>query len=367
MIEPRVNSKQNSEQFTKQQVNSEHPNSSLNSSLNSEHIPGLAELAIQQTFEQTKPKRFSWKLFTKQGVNTEQQTVNQTVNTEQTSKPKRFTLFTKHRTANQGVNSEQTTPVNTKLEAVNRTSRVHVEFASLARLETGLQWAENLIHILTPRLLVVGFVVSMVDLLTHGSLLNIPGVMLAWAIVQALAVDATLPNMWRLAWTRFDERRWIAGGILLAIGIGLGLVVFAALSIQFLQQAENISLDQTMRSLGVNPEVLTYVRSSSVVLLAAVLSVLNRTKRTAESKRVNNEPVERENSEQLQFTSKPADTQGVNSKPNKVLRLDGSKQQRIRTILEENPDITVTELAAAVGVSKGYASQQRARFNFQCK
>ena len=39
-----------------------------------------------------------------------------------------------------------------------------------------------------------------------------------------------------------------------------------------------------------------------------------------------------------------------------------SKQQRIRALLEDNPDTTVTQIVQATGVSKGYASQQRTRF-----
>lgn len=334
----------------------------IDSSQNTEHIPGLAEMAIQQTFERTtKPRRgLLWFIAGKR--------VNRTPNTEQNHKP-------------MPVNKPRRT---TKLETVNKTSRVQVEFTSLTKLETGLQWVENLIHILTPRLLVLGFVLSMVDLLTHGSLLNIPYLVFAWAIIQAMAVDATLPNMWRLAFTRFDERRYVAGSILLAIGIGLGLVVFAALSIQFLQQAENITLDQTMSKLGVNPELLTYVRSSSVVLLAAVLSVLNRTKLTASHRTVNqdtkpmntelpqtvnSEPHEVNKTEQdtepLQFASKPAGANGtlhVVNNGDGLVNSEGSKQQRIRALLEDDPDTTVTQIVQAVGVSKGYASQQRAKF-----
>jgi hypothetical protein len=332
-----------------------------------EHIPGLAELAIQEAFKQTsKPKRFSWRTLIKLPHRKRREQI------EQNSKP-----------VNRAGRAS-------KLERVNKTSRVQVEFSSLAKLETGLQWVENLIHILTPRLLVVGFVVSMVDLLTHGGLLNIPYMIYFWAFVQAMAVDATLPNMWRLAFTRFDERRFVAGGFLLIIGLALGLVVFAALSIQFLQQAENLTLDRTMQNLGINTELLTYVRSGSVVLLAAVLSVLNRTVSSkhrmftqAENRIQNSEqnteqrtespseqqPVNRteQNTEPLQFSHKPKSLHVLNgaepvANSDSLVNGEGSKQERILALLEEDPEITVTQISRAVGVSKGYASQQRARF-----
>lgn len=282
-----------------------------------------------------------------------------------------------------------------KLDAVNRTSPVHVEFSSLARLEYGLQWVENLIHILTPRLLVAGFVLSMVDLLTHGSLLNAPGMVYAWAIVQAMAVDATLPNMWRLAATRFDNRRWVSGGFLGFIGAALALVVFAALSIQFLQQAQNITIDQTMLRLGVSPELLAWVRSGSVVFLAGILSVLNRTKvvnirklpAQGESKLNAQEPAQEVNhtqeplnqgeqfTEPLSITTKPAGASGrlhvlnpqhtnglVNGSAsglvvNSSLNGDSSKQARILALASEQPDMKPIDIARRLGVSKGYVSQ----------
>lgn len=297
--------------------------------------------------------------------------------------------------------NHQTKPLNktskpsTKLSVVNsRAGKTQVEFDSLVSLETSLQCVENLIHILTPRLLVLGFVLSMVDLLTHGGLLNFPAMVYIWAIVQALAVDATLPNMWRLAFTRFDERRWIAGSILLVIGICLGLVVFAALAIQFLQQSENIALNQAMSKLYVSPEILTYVRSGSVVFLAAVLSVLNRTKvnskHRAENKTVNialadktvntelvsTEPERTVNTELTDEPDKTVNTEhhkaiqrtplhvvsSVNSQSESFVTIGTSKHEQIRAILEQEPDTTVTALVKAIGVSKGYASQQKAKF-----
>lgn len=326
------------------------------------HIPGPAELAIEQTFQQTPKPRKSLLWFFPGRANKPR--------SEQTSKPaneqtaKRAQVNSKPRRAS-------------KLETINKTSSVHVEFASLVYLETGLQWAENLIHILTPRLLVIGFVLSMVDLLTHGSLLNIPAMIYAWAIIQAMAVDATLPNMWRLAFTRFDARRYWSGGILLLIGAALALVVFAALSIQFLQQTQNLSLDQTMIKLGISPEVLTYVRSSSVVFLAAVLSVLNRSKVTSVHKTAAQEtskPVQA--SEPAQVSELQTEHAGAGSErtiqQTEPLHIVGkqtgapvrlvSKQEQIRALLEENSDITVTDIVKAAGVSKGYASQQRAQF-----
>lgn len=266
-----------------------------------------------------------------------------------------------------------------QLERVNRAANgQHVEFASLAKLEYGLQWFENLIHILAPRLLIVGFVFSMVDLLTRGNLLNNGVMVYTWAIIQAMAIDATLPNMWRLAWLRFDEKRWFAGGVLLIVAIALAGVVLAALSIQFLQQSTGANLDRTMASLGIDPSLLSYVRSIAVVALAAILSVLNRSKITsAKQPRVATPAAPPVNEQGNSESKKPAEINTDEHKavniparrlhPVALLSVDGPKQDgdklaRIKDLLL-NTEMGVTEIANAVGVTKGYVSQVKSRLN----
>lgn len=345
-------------------------------------VPGLAELAIEQTF--AKPASKPWyksipfpKLPRK----------------HKTSKPQ-----VNQETQNQPASKPAAKPGNkTRLAVVNKTSKQQIEFASLAWLETALQWVENFIHILTPRLLVAGFVLSMVDLLTNGNLLQNGYMIYIWAIIQALAVDATLPNMWRLAFTRFDERRWLAGSILLIIGAGLGLVVFSALAIQFLQQSENLPLNVAMGKLHVSPEILSYVRSGSVVFLAAILSVLNRTKVTPRSQNqaenktslqnqaLSNQAVNQPQNQAVNQASLQTSLQnpslqnqdetvdpGVNHKEQNTgqivalpgLRLmdygEDNKGQQIRALLQGNPHMSPGEIIQLTGASKGYVSRQRA-------
>ncbi len=332
------------------------------------HVPGLAELAINQALQNPAKKR--WFDFPKL-IKFPKPAPKQ--NQPTTSKP-------------------ATKPANkTRVVAANKTSKQGVEFASLAYLETSLQWVENLIHILTPRLLVAGFVLSMIDLLTNGNLLQNGYMIYVWAIIQAIAVDATLPNMWRLAFTRFDEKRWLAGSVLLVIGAGLAIVIFSALAIQFLQQAENLPLNVAMSKLHVNPEILSYVRSGSVVFLAAILSVLNRTKvtskpqnqavnvassqnpslqnpgdLTSQNQAVNFPGVQTSSQNQgLQNPSTEQNTGEIVSLPGLHLMdyaATENKQQQIRALLEANNELGVSEIVNLTGVSKGYASTQRTNF-----
>lgn len=314
-----------------------------------EPIPGVAKLALEEMTKQSKPKKrwfhFSASKPTKQP---EQKPAQQSKQSTKQAQAKHLEKV------NQSVNGQ------------------HVEFASLAKLEYGLQWCENLIHILAPRLLIVGFVLSMVDLLTRGSLLNSGFMIYTWAIIQAMAIDATLPNMWRLAFLRFDEHRWIAGGVLLIVAFALAAVVLAALSIQFLQQSTGTDLNATMARLGIDPNLLSYVRSVAVVALAAILSVLNRTKVTrVKPAKVNTpttqvtQPPQGEQSQDEQAskqdelnTSQPRKLHAVNKPSAQLNTNQDDKRARIIHLLNRN--IGVTEIAKQVDVSKGYVSQVKA-------
>lgn len=246
---------------------------------------------------------------------------------------------------------------------------------SLQSLENGLQSVEKFVNIITPRLLIVGFVISMVDLLTSGSLLNNLYMVYAWAIVQAMAVDATLPEMWRRAANHFNEvrkdNRWkpiLAGASLAFIGVTLSVVVFYALAIQFLQQAEHISLLQSMTWLNVNPAIIAFIRAGSVVFLTAVLSVLNRTKTIAStemqpkvSPNVPNIPeIESELTEiRPNIHRIPERTRELSTELHVVKSNESEKKRKVRELLEENPNYRTGELAKLAGVSPSYASDTR--------
>lgn len=320
-----------------------------------EPIPGVAKPARDEMTKQSKPTKRWFRFFASKPTKQPEQ------KPAQHSKQSTKQAQTKHlEKVNQSVNGQ------------------HVEFASLAKLEYGLQWGENLIHILAPRLLIVGFVLSMVDLLTRGSLLNSGFMIYTWAIIQAMAIDATLPNMWRLAFSRFDEHRWIAGGVLLIVAIALAAVVLAALSIQFLQQSTGTDLNATMARLGIDPNLLSYVRSVAVVALAAILSVLNRTKVT----RVKPAKVNMVNTPATPVTQQPQSEQSQDDQASKQDELNtpqprklhpvnkpamplntNQDDKRARIIHLLNRNVGVTEIAKQVDVSKGYVSQVKAKLN----
>src|SRR5689334_15022751 len=99
-------------------------------------------------------------------------------------------------------------------------------------LENWLQNGEKFVNIITPRLLVLACVLSIVDLLTLGNLASIGFVIWGWAIIQGMAVEATLPEMWRRAANSFTREwvSWIKGITIGLIALTLSIVVFFALA-----------------------------------------------------------------------------------------------------------------------------------------
>jgi hypothetical protein len=325
--------------------------------------------------------------------NSEQETVNkskqQSGNKQATGAGNKQATVNKFRSLFPWKRKQQATK---QLTLVNNEQTTDKQFKSLAWLEVRLQWFEQFITVLAPRLLVVVFVVAMLDLLTHGGLLTIPVVSWGSALVQAVAVEASLTGLWRLAFVRFDERRFVSGGVLLFIGAALAIVVFAALSLSFLQQSVNLSLDQAMSRLWLNAELLTYIRSGSVVFLAIVLTVLARTRvtvlatgnktvnrsRQQNSKQATNNRQQSVNSKQQQVTSvnseqvtnrqqaltsdESQEQEQVTSNRQQLTLIHSrkpltEKQQAIKDMLLVNPDASVTDIAQATGNTKPYVSR----------
>lgn len=149
------------------------------------------------------------------------------------------------------------------------------QYPGLNGLSYCIRWLEQCLSILAEPLLIIGFIVSMVDLLTGGKLLSNVIIMYGWSIVQAVAVDACFVVMWRRTAVAARERRY---GTMLAnafIGAALGFVAWAAMDIQSLAQALGIGSNNALNQLGLNIEVLTHARSAIAVVMGAVVAVAN--------------------------------------------------------------------------------------------
>lgn len=139
-------------------------------------------------------------------------------------------------------------------------------------------WRDDFLIELTTLLLMVGFVVGTIDVLTSGGLSQISFINYAWAIVQAVAIDGLFFAVWgkirRLEWT------WrLAFSNIMLIGVGVLLAIVAALVNNILGYEELnhvATLAQVMQSLGVDATIFSYVRSTLVVLVSILVALFAR-------------------------------------------------------------------------------------------
>jgi hypothetical protein len=139
-------------------------------------------------------------------------------------------------------------------------------------------WRDDFLIELTTLLLMVGFVVGTIDVLTSGGLSQIGFINYAWAVVQAVAIDGLFFAVWgkirRLEWTW----RLVFNNVML-ITVGLLLAVVAALVNNILGYEELnhvATLADVMAKLGVDATVFSYVRSTLVVLVSILVALFAR-------------------------------------------------------------------------------------------
>lgn len=139
-------------------------------------------------------------------------------------------------------------------------------------------WRDDFLIELTTLLLMIGFVIGTIDVLTSGGLSQIGAVNYAWAVVQAVAIDGLFFAVWgkirRLEWTW----RLVFNNVML-IAVGLLLAVVAALVNNILGYEELnhvATLGQVMANLGVDATIFSYVRSTLVVLVSILVALFAR-------------------------------------------------------------------------------------------
>src|SRR5690348_11385618 len=139
-----------------------------------------------------------------------------------------------------------------------------------------IRFTESLVMLISGPLLTVGLGISLVALLTDGALLATqPELLYAWAVSQAVGVDAQLVAAWDKARSALRERKWLPLIGLLILGLALGYVAWTSAQVFALQQSEGISVAQALQSLGMDKSLWLIQRSLLSVILVA-LSGWNR-------------------------------------------------------------------------------------------
>ncbi len=143
------------------------------------------------------------------------------------------------------------------------------------------QIRDDLMIEIASTLLLLGFVVGTVDVLTRGSLTTNAIFQDAWSVVQALTVDVLFFAVWgrvgRASWNNLNWRQIVQNAILIIVGILLlGVAVLVNGLVNEQQLLSLPSMAATMSALGVDQTAFTMARSVLVGVLAVLIAVVGR-------------------------------------------------------------------------------------------
>jgi hypothetical protein len=138
-------------------------------------------------------------------------------------------------------------------------------------LATCLRWLEELIVIVAGPLLVGGLGISLVDLLSDGRLLATrPFLLYAWAISQAIGLDAQLVGSFAKARQALRARRYWELAGLLVLGGALAWVAWIAAQVFAVSQADGLSTAAALAQLGLDQHSWLVQRAALSVLLVCL-------------------------------------------------------------------------------------------------
>ena len=291
-------------------------------------------------------------------------------------------------------------------------SQLDGQYPGLNGISYAIGYLEQFLAIVSEPLLMACAAIAVVDFLTGGKLLTLPALAYTWASTIAIAVSACFIVTWRRSFKAFVCNRYGVSIGLALLGLVLGLVDWAAIDVQSLQQAIGINFSQALAQLNLNIELITHIRSAVAIIMAAVVALSNHTAVTtaqapkrrlalldkvldkiapvvdeqskqevlAESEQQGTETaISSTEQEPEQDSEQPGEQISeqepvtdrlpvVNARPSnsrKVLaftsKSNGDAAKRVRKALKVNPGATLTELARKANVSRGYASQIRAQ------
>ena len=145
------------------------------------------------------------------------------------------------------------------------------EMPMLAGIAGIIRWVEELANLLSGPLLTIGLGIALIDLLTDGSLLaRLPLLLYAWAISQAVGVDAQLVATWDRARLALREGRYWALVGLIVLGGVLAYVAWVAAQVFALQESEGVTTGVALARLGMDSAGWLVQRTALSVLLVCL-------------------------------------------------------------------------------------------------
>jgi hypothetical protein len=155
--------------------------------------------------------------------------------------------------------------------------RLDGNYPGLNGLSYLIGYLEQLLAILSEPLLIGCAALAVVDFITGGRLLELPAIMYVWAGSLAIAVSACFIVTWRRCIRAATLNYYGAAAGLAIMGVALGLVDWAAIDVQSLQQTLGISFTNALAQLDLNIILITHLRSGVAIAMAVVVAISNHT------------------------------------------------------------------------------------------
>jgi hypothetical protein len=141
------------------------------------------------------------------------------------------------------------------------------------------EWRDDFLVELSTLLLMIGFIMGTVDLLTRGGMAINGLFSFLWAVVQAVSID----GLFFAVWGKVSQYKWQHGiwkGLsMIFVGIILSLVATIINGILAYQQIKGIPDSfKAMAQLGIDPYTFTWIRAGLVVSVALLVQLFCRGK-----------------------------------------------------------------------------------------
>jgi hypothetical protein len=149
------------------------------------------------------------------------------------------------------------------------------ELPMLVGIGNFLHWVEEFLVMLSGPLLTVGLGIGIVDLLSDGALLvNLPGLLYAWAIAQTVGVDGQLIGAWARVAKSFRRGNWWAALGFIALGALLAYVGFVSALVFAYQTTYHITIADALAKLGIDSVSWLWQRTAVSVGLVCLSGLL---------------------------------------------------------------------------------------------
>ena len=142
------------------------------------------------------------------------------------------------------------------------------QFSSIQKIDTAILYALELISSISVLLLALGLIASMANVLTKGSVLTDNLLMQRiWARIQCIAIDASVVDAIIRPFQSHQQGEWLKFWLSALLSTWLLFTAALCQIMESVQQTLDLSLGQTCLHVCIPVELLTWIRSTSIVLL----------------------------------------------------------------------------------------------------